>query len=229
MAFEKTYLKGPYRNRDRNIHMQITPGTFIYMESYNNQINTGYKFALEQFKDNKLLYKLNSQRIMFDSVSGMWSIKDYSIREIDASGAEKISRGRNLDTLINIHPREFNFILDDMKTLNWFELRDMIDRERLKGSKLITEYEVEKHKRIAFPFSTIILTLIGVSISSRKVRGGIGMHLGLGLGITFSFILFLQITTVFATHGNLAPWIAVWIPNTIYLFVGLFLLRIAPK
>jgi len=229
MAFDKTYLKGPYRNRDRNIHMQITPGTFIYMESYNNLTNTGYKFALENFKDNTLLYKLNAQRILFDSVSSLWTIKDYSIRKLGANGDEKIIKGKELDTLINMHPREFSFILEDMKTLNWTELRDFIARERLKGSKLIKEYEVEKHKRIAFPFSTIILTLIGVSISSRKVRGGIGMHLGLGLGITFTFILFMQITTVFATRGNLAPVIAVWLPNIIYLVVGLFLLRIAPK
>jgi lipopolysaccharide export system permease protein len=229
MAFDKTYLKGPYRNRDRNIHMQITPGTFIYMESYNNMTNTGYKFALENFKDNELLYKLNAQRILFDSVSGLWTIRDYNIRELGADGVEKIYSGKELDTLINMHPREFSFILEELKTLNWSELRDFIARERLKGSKLIKEYEVEKHKRIAFPFSTIILTLIGVSLSSRKVRGGIGMHLGLGLGITFSFILFLQITTVFATRGSLAPALAVWLPNLIYLAVGLFLLKIAPK
>ena len=93
MAFDKTYLKGPYRNRDRNIHMQITPGTFIYMESYNNLTNTGYKFALENFKDNKLLYKLNAQRILFDSVSRLWTIKDYSVRELGANGEEKIFKG----------------------------------------------------------------------------------------------------------------------------------------
>lgn len=229
IAFQKTYIKNPYRNRDRNIHMQITPGTFVYMESYNNLTNTGYKFALEKFKDRRLVYKLNSQRIIFDSISGMWTIRDYGIRKLSQDGKEEIFKGKVIDTLINMHPRDFTFILEDMKTLNWGELRDFIARERLKGSKLIKEYEVEKHKRIAFPFSTIILTLIGVSISSRKVRGGIGMHLGFGLAITFSFILFLQITTVFATRGNLAPALSVWLPNIIYLIIGLFLLRIAPK
>jgi lipopolysaccharide export system permease protein len=88
---------------------------------------------------------------------------------------------------------------------------------------------VEKHKRIAFPFATIILTLIGVSISSRKVRGGIGVHLGLGIAITFTFIFFLQITTVFATRGNLEPWLSVWIPNMIFGVVGIFLLRVGQK
>jgi lipopolysaccharide export system permease protein len=128
-----------------------------------------------------------------------------------------------------MHPREFTFILEDIKTMNFMELRKFIEKERLKGSKNIKDYEVEKHKRIAFPFATLVLTLIGVSISSRKVRGGIGMHLGLGITITFTFILFLQITTVFATNGNLAPWLSVWIPNFIFTVIGLILLRLAPK
>ena len=99
----------------------------------------------------------------------------------------------------------------------------------MKCSTLIKENEVEKQKRIALPISTNILTVIGVSISSRKVRGGIGMHLGLGLALTFTFIMFQQVTTVFATRGSLAPWMAVWIPNLIYGVLGLYLLKLAPK
>ena len=228
MAFEKAYLKNPYRNLDRNIHMQIKPGHFVYMESYNNFTHTGYKFSMENFDGNDLVYKLNSQRIVWDSTSGNWSIRDYVIRTFE-DGKETIIRGDQLDTLINMKPSEFTFILEDMKTMNFNELRAFIEKERLKGSKLIKEYEVEKHKRIADPFATIILTIIGVSISSRKVRGGIGMHLGFGLGLTFSFILFSQVTTVFATRGSLSPWIAVWIPNFLYSIIALVLLRIAPK
>ncbi len=228
MAFEKTYLKSPYRNVDRDIHMQVKPGTFVYMERYDNVSNTGYKFALEEFRDNQLVYKLNSTRILWDSVQGTWSIQDYVIRKIDGQ-EERIIKGKELDTLINMYPHEFTFILDDMKTMNFMELNDFIDKERLKGSTLIKEYEVEKQKRIAFPFATIILTVIGVSISSRKVRGGIGMHLGFGLALTFTFIMFQQVTTVFATRGNLAPWLSVWIPNLIYGVLGLYLLKLAPK
>lgn len=228
MAFEKAYLKSPYRNSEKDIHMQIKPGTFVYLERYDNVSNTGFKFALEEFAGNQLVYKLNSNRIIWDSVQGIWTIKDYVVRKIDGE-TETIQKGRTLDTLINMFPHEFTFILDDMKTMNFIELREFIDKERLKGSTLIKEYEVEKQKRIAFPFATIILTVIGVSISSRKVRGGIGMHLGLGLALTFTFIMFQQVTTVFATRGSLAPWVSVWIPNVIYGILGLFLLWKAPK
>lgn len=228
MAFEKAYLKSPYRNSNRNIHMQIKPGTFVYMERYDNLSTTGFKFSLEEFRNNQLVYKLNSSRIIWDSVQGSWSIRKYVIREINGL-EEIITKGEQLDTLINMYPHEFTFILEDMKTMNYWELRDFIEKERLKGSTLIKEYEVEKQKRVAFPFATVILTVIGVAISSRKVRGGIGMHLGLGLALTFTFIMFQQVTTVFATRGSLEPWLSVWIPNIIYGILGLYLLRVAPK
>lgn len=228
MSFEKAYLKSPYRNVDRDIHMQIKPGTFVYMERYDNVSHTGFKFSLEDFRNNQLVYKLTSQRILWDSVQGSWSIRNFVIRELGPDG-ETLRKGRKLDTLINMYPHEFTFILDDMKTMNFNELNEFIKKERLKGSKRIKDFEVEKQKRIAFPFATIILTIIGVSISSRKIRGGIGMHLGLGLALTFTFIMFQQVTTVFATRGNLSPWLAVWIPNFIYGILGLYLLKIAPK
>ena len=147
----------------------------------------------------------------------------------NSADKETLVKGTVMDTLININPRDFSVIVGDIKTMNYSELRAYIEKEQLKGTSTIKDYLVEKHKRIAFPFATIILTLIGVSISSRKVRGGIGVHLGLGIAITFTFILFLQITTVFATHGNLEPWLAVWIPNMIFGVVGIFLLRAALK
>lgn len=228
MDFEKTYLKNPFHNRDRDMHMQIVPGTFVYMESYDNHSNTGYKFSLEKYDNNRLIYKLDSKKIIWDSTSSKWSIKNYVIREIKGD-KEILSKGEELDTLISMHPSEFTFILDDMKTMGFYELRAFIAKEQLRGSQWIKEYEVEKHKRIAFPFATIILTLIGVSISSRKVRGGIGVHLGAGLGLTFTYIMFQQVTTVFATRGDLAPWISVWIPNIIFMIVAAYLLKTAPK
>jgi len=228
MEFEKEYIRNPFQYRERDIHMQIQPGTYVYMESYDNRSNRGYKFSMEKFEDNNLVFKLNADRIEWDSVSGTWNLDNYFYRELNGMN-ETLVKGKKMDTLINLHPREFTFIIEDIKTMNYSALRAFIDKEKLKGSQNIKEYEVEKHKRIAFPFATIILTFIGVSISSRKVRGGIGMHLGIGLTLTFSFVLFLQITTVFATRGDLAPWLSVWIPNILFSVIGLVLLKLAPK
>jgi len=227
--FEKTYIKDPIKNENMNIHMQISPGEFVYVESYNSFTATGQKFSMERFSpEGKLIYKLNSDRITWDSVSGRWSIRNYYIRKI-TDNKESIKKGLELDTLINLRPQEFTLVADDIKTMNYFELNQFIDKEELKGSPNIPKYLLEKYKRYAFPFATIILTLIGVSLSSRKVRGGIGMHLGVGIGLTFTYILFMQVSNVFATFGNVSPLLASWIPNIIFGVLSIFMIRFAPK
>ncbi|MCD4735142.1 MAG: LptF/LptG family permease [Bacteroidales bacterium] len=228
MEFERVYIRNPYKDNDRNIHIQIKPGTFVYIESFNNMMKSGIKFSLEEFKDGRLTYKLMADRILWDSTGGFWKLKNYYYREIDGMN-EKIVKGREMDTLINLSPEEFVITVDDIKTLNYRELREYIEKEKIKGSEMVKVYEVEKHKRIADPFSTLIFTLIGVSLSSKKMRGGIGMQLGFGIGLTFAFILFMKVSTVFATRGSLSPMIAAWIPNFIFGLVSVYLLRIAPK
>lgn len=228
LAFENTYIKNPYRNRDKNIHMQINPGTFVYLESYNSIKNIGYKFSLEHFENNQLSKKLFSNYIEWDSSNGHWNIHHYFIRELDGL-EETVTEGKRLDTLINLHPNDFNIRKNMVETMNYFELNDFIAEERMKGSKNLVYHLIEKHKRMAFPFATIILTLIAVAIASRKVRGGIGLHLGIGLLISFSYILFMQVSTTFATNGDLSPGLAVWIPNLLYIGLAAYLLQKAPK
>ena len=216
------------KNKDRNIHLQITPGTFIYVENYNNSTNFGNKFSLEKFKNGQLYYKFRAEKLEWDSITNKWHFEDYYIRTIDGMD-EKIYKGKELDTTLKLQPSDLYYYKEDFEVMNFWELNKFIEDEKLKGSDKVKIYEVEKNKRIASPFATIILTLIGVSLSSRKVRGGIGMHLGLGITITFAFILFMQISTVFATFGNLSPALAVWIPNIIFGLLGIFLLKTAPK
>lgn len=228
VAFENRYIHNVFRNRETNIHFQIKPGVFVYFESYNNLDNIGYKFALEKFKDNKLNYKLMSDVLRWDTVQKHWIIENYYVRKINGMH-ETLSKGARMDTTFTFGPEEFVKRNKDVETMNWRELNNFIEEEQLKGSDEVPYYLIEKYHRISNPFATFILTLIGVSLASRKVRGGIGLHIGLGLLISFSFILFLQISTTFATSGNLSPIIAVWLPNITYLALGLYLLRAAPK
>ena len=228
LEFENTYIKNPYRNRDKNIHIQISPGNFVYMESYNSTKNIGYKFSMEMFLQGELKQKLFSNYVEWDSTSGKWNIHHYFIRTFDEM-EEIIVEGRQLDTMINLHPNDFNERLNTVETMSYFKLNNYIAEERMKGSKNLVFHLIEKHKRIAFPFATIILTLIAVAFASSKVRGGIGLHLGVGLLISFSYILFMQISTTFATNGDLSPALAVWIPNLIYTGLAAYLLKKAPK
>ena len=228
LDFEYEYLKSPYKNRDKDIHMQIEPGTFIYIESYNIQKNIGYKFSIENFEDNQLKKKLYSNYIQWDEKKEKWTIYKYIEREINGL-YEEINKGEQKDTVLNLRPKDFNFRLSMVETMNYNELNAFIEKEKMKGSKNLVFHLIEKHKRIAFPFATIILTIVGVAMASRKVKGGVGLHLGLGLLISFSYILFMQISTTFATNGDLSPIIAVWIPNLMFAILALYLLKKAPK
>ncbi len=227
-AFTDIYFQNLSKNKDANIHLQINPGTFVYMESFNLSTKTGYRFTLEKFDGNNLKYKLNSDRIVWDSLTSHWQIKNYMVRTIDGM-KESIRQGTNLDTTLNLLPAELYIKKENYEEMTFRQLERYIKQEKLKGAEEIVFYDMEKQNRIASPFSTLVMTLIGVSLSSRKLRGGIGMHLGLGILLTFAYILLMRVTTVFATVGDLPSFIAAWIPNLIFGAIGLFLLRTAPK
>jgi lipopolysaccharide export system permease protein len=228
IEFENTYIRNEFYNRDRNIHKQISPGNYIYLQSYNTEENTGYKFSIEKFNKGRLYYKLIAESIKWDSVKKDWTINDYYIRYINDM-QEVIVKGKKMDTAFVFTPKEFGRKDNTVGTMDYNELNAYIETEKLKGSDHIELLYLEKYRRVAFPFATFILTLIGVSIASRKVRGGIGMHIGLGIGISFTFIMFMQITTTFAASGLVSPLLAVWIPNIIFSFLAWYLLKIAQK
>lgn len=227
--FENLYIRNEFYNRDKNIHKQISPGNYIYLQNYNTEENTGYKFSIEKFSKGKLFYKMMAENIKWDSLKSRWTINNYYIRYLNDMD-EYIKKGKSLDTVLAFTPEEFGRKDNTIETMDYYELNKYIDSEQLKGSDNIELLYLEKYRRMAFPFATFILTLIGVSIASRKVRGGIGMHIGLGIGISFTFIMCMQITTTFAAGGvGLTPLLAVWIPNILFSILAWYLLRVAQK
>jgi len=227
-TFEKMYIKNPFRVNDLNIHMQIRPDTLIYVESFNNSNNIGYRFTMEALNDKGLSMKMNADMIKWDSIKNTWKASNYSIRYIYES-REILKQGRELDTIFAFRPEDFVTDIEDAKIMTYNQLNKYIEKEKLRGNTSVGKFDLEKYKRITFPFANLVLAFIGVALSSRKVRGGIGMHLGMGIAIAFTFILMLQVTSVFAVFGNLPPAIALWIPNLIFAIVAFFLLKAAPK
>ena len=226
--FENKYLNNKRYSRAKNIHMQIQTGQYIYMESFNSTRNIGYKFTLENFSNGRLASKLKSDYIQYDTINKKWTINKYEVREFSDNG-EIITNGSRVDTSLNFSPNDFTKRKSLVETMNLFELNDYILDEELKGSEQLVYHKIEKHKRIAFPFASIILTIIAVAIASKKTRGGIGIHLGIGILIAFTYILFMQVSTTFATNSNLAPALAVWIPNLCYILLAGILLYKVPK
>ncbi|MCK9218524.1 MAG: LptF/LptG family permease [Bacteroidales bacterium] len=227
-AFEQRYLKDPKQFNDMNIHRQVSPGTFVYLENYDLHTKAGWKFSLEKFDGLEMTYKLKAERIEWDSIRERWKISNYFVRDIKGM-EESIQKGALLDTILPFKPVDFTEDFEEVKVMNYFVLQEHIKKKELRGDPDIIKYKVKKYERIALPFATLILTLIGVSVSSRKVRGGIGFHLGFGLALTFIYILFSQIFTVLATFGNFPPLLAVWIPNIIFGIIAILLIRMAPK
>ena len=227
-AFTDTYFHNLSKSKDEHIQLQINPGTFVYMESFNIKSKTGFRFTLEKFNGHDLQLKLSSDRITWDSLSSHWHLQNFTARTVDGN-RERIWQGAKLDTTLNLKPVELYIKKENYEEMTLPELQNYIKQEKLKGVEEIVFYDMEKHNRISSPFATLVMTLIGVSLSSRKLRGGIGMHLGLGILLTFAYILFMRVTTVFATVGDLPPLIAAWIPNFIFMIIGLYLLKTAPK
>jgi lipopolysaccharide export system permease protein len=228
LDFENTYINGRYYNSDRNIHKQISPGVFIYMENFNTLTNTGNRFSIEKFNGNTLVSKLISKRVKWNEEEEVWTISDYYIRDIYKNN-EKLSKGREIDTVLNITPLDFQRRDTEKSTMDFWELNDFIEEIKLRGETNINNYLLEKHQRTAFPLSTFILTIIGVSLASRKSKGGTGVKMGLGILLSFIYIFFMQIAAQFSIKGGLSPFIAAWIPNFVFLVIAIFLYKIAPK
>ena len=230
IAFQQKYIPKKQNTRyDRHIYRQIEPGTFAYIRGYNGNANQASFFVLERYEDGEMVRSLEAADARFDPETKRWTASRYTKREFTADGGETFEQFRNLDTLINLEVAELGAINDLIQTMNISELNRFLEQQRAKGSDSINIIEVEKHARYAYPLSTFILTLIGVSLSSRKVRGGTGLHIGIGTGLCFSYILFNRFFEEFAKSGTLPTGLAVWLPNIIYLFIAVYLYRKAPK
>ncbi len=229
LQFEEEYLNKQFRINDKNLHRQFEPNAIAYFESFSTINNVGYKFSIEKWgNDGKLESKLLADRARYDSVSGKWEIENYYIRNFTDS-LETIEKGKKLDTLLTLKPRDFGQRISVASTMGYRELSDFIDAERKKGSDKTVHYEIEKHQRTSYPFATYILTIIGVSIASRKSRGGIGADLAIGVLIAVTYIFAMKVTTVAATNAGLNPLLAVWLPNIIYFIISIIVFNRAQK
>ena len=230
VAFENQYIPRKARFQyDKNIYRQIEPGTFAYIRNYSKESNQASFFSLEEYESGAMTASLEAAEVRFNPRNQAVVGRRYTTRTLISLGVETFTQHRNLDTLINLDVNELGRTDQLIKTMNIVELNQFLEQQRSKGSDSINIIQVEQHARYAYPVGTFILTLIGVSLSSRKVRGGTGLHIGIGIALCFSYILFIRFFEEFAKSGTLPPWIAVWIPNVLYLCIAVYLYRKAPK
>ena len=228
LAFEQKYVKKKYENFARNVHYQISPGNFLYVQSFAPSNNTAYGFSLETIEGHDIVSKLSATEARWDSTAQGWQLKDYVLRTFE-DGIETVKTGNGLDTVLAITVEDFYRRRNTVQTLPDGQLRRLIRDQKVRGDKDVMFSLIEQNERWAMPFAAFILTLIGVSLSSVKRRGGIGLNLGIGIALSFSYILFLRFAQMFVYSGSLPPFIALWLPNVLYLGIAIYLYRIAPK
>lgn len=225
--YTNTYVKNRRVDYGSNIQMQVQKGQIAYMARYDNVTKTGVKFSLESFHNKKLTSRLTAQTIKYDSLH-RWQVRDYMIRDFKGS-REKIRRGQKLDTIIAIEPRDFLISKNDHETMTTPALNGYIERQKARGVANIKNFEIEYHRRFAMTAAAFILTVIGMSLSSRKVKGGMGLNIGIGLVLSFGYILFMTVTSTFAVSGYTSPMVAMWIPNILYAVIAVILYRRASR
>ncbi len=228
IPFEIQYFEKPYYFNDRDIHIRVAPDSYLYMQSFNGQSQVGYRFTLETIRDNRLFAKLSAERAQWKADTKSWELRQWELRKFDGF-KEDYKKGAKLDTVINLTPSDFSNHWRLFETLTEKELNGYIRLLKSRGADNVVVYETEKYMRIISPFTVILLTFIGLTVSSRKSRGGTGFQIALGFLIAFIYILFFWFSKSFAEAGGMQPSIAIWIPNIIFIFVGIILYKFIPR
>lgn len=249
VAFEKAHIWSDYKLEENNVLREMAPGEIVYFEAVDVPRQTGYRFSLEKWEDGQLRRKLRSERAVYDSLEGKWTIHNYVIRDIPPSSPpervggpgwaeappegsvaeERVWRGAVMDTVIPLKMGDLGQRLDNAAALDRKQIKAFIAAEKARGGSKVAYYEVEKEQRTSYPFATYVFTLMGVGIASRKVRGGTGVHLVIGVVLCLLYIFSMRIATVAATNTTFNSTLAVWLPNIIFGIVALLIYWKTPK
>ena len=221
LDYTTKYVKNKKVVEGANIQFLIAKNEVGFIGHYDSKNNTGTTFILDTYNGKTLVSRLTARNIKYDK-GNKWTVNDYTIRDLKGL-REKISHGRKMDTIIPIEPRDFLISENDQERLTTPEIKEYIVKQKKRGVANLTQFEIEKERRYAMTAAAFILTLIGMSLSARKVKNGLGINIGIGLVLSFTYILFSTVTSSFAISGYTTPQIAMWIPNAIYLLIGIIL------
>lgn len=211
-----------------DLHIKNSANSYLYVQRWDRENDLGYDFSYEEFDDSKIRLKIKAQMAAFDPKSQKWVLRHYLRREF-INDREIVTTGHQMDTTFNVLPRNFSQDVFIAETMSYKELRSFIKEEKMRGSNLVSHFQIEQHKRIANSIGIFIMTFLGLSVSSRKNQRGVGVHIFMGMGLAFTFIFLQQVSTVFSVSGGLPPVLGTWIPNIIFLFITILSLKMAQK
>ncbi len=229
VEFEQKY--NPYRKvkMGHDMHYKLENDVFVYFESFSAYNNTAYNFTMEDLHGGRMHSKLSAESAQYDTVSGVWKLRNYFIRDFDEGLQDHIRSGRQLDTVFSMTRDDFFRNRYTIQQLNQRELNELIRTQISRGDASVNMSLIEKHNRFSLPISAFILTIIGLSLCTKKKRGGMGMNLAAGTALGFSYILFMQFSEMFVITDTLPAQVAVWLPNALYAIIAVVLYIKAPK
>lgn len=227
LHFTDKYIEHFTSENARNIQLEVEPGTILHIESFQRRAGIGYRCSIEKFEDKTLVMRITADRIYYDSEEN-WHLDTYTQRTFTGM-KESLERGRRKNITLPIIPDELFITAQQAQQMTTPELRHYMDRQRQRGSGNVKAFEVEYHKRWASPLGAFIMTLLGVTMSSRKVRGGMGKNLGIGIVLTAAYILFSTVSTTFSVNNVMSPFMAAWIPNFVFLAISIPLYKRASR
>ena len=229
--FETTYKNKRKNTAAENVQLQVGQGVIAYIQHYDNNYKRGFGFSLDKFENKKLVSHMTANEIQYDTISDSkyhWTVRNWKIRQLKGL-REHITSGMKMDTLIMMEPTDLVYSSGQQETFTSPELKDYISKQIGRGSGNVVQYEVEYHKRIASSFASFILTTIGLALSSRKRKGGMGLSRGIGLALSFTYIMLQTVSSTFAINANTPPMLAAWIPNIVFIIVAYFCYKKAPN
>lgn len=227
IEFQNRYIRNKKVDFANKVQLMIEPGVIVYINRYNDREKQGYAFSMDKFEDGNLVSRLTADRAAYQE-GYTWKLFNYNIRTVEGM-KEVLASGGEMDTIISIVPQDLVVSAGDAEQMTTPQLKEYIDRQKERGVGNIKDFEIEYHKRFSSAFSAFILTIIGASLSSRKVKGGMGLNIGLGLLLSVSYILFMTVSSTFSASGFVSPMIASWIPNVLFSFIAWFLYKRAPN
>ncbi len=220
VEFEIKYLEKPHYFKGRDVHFRLDENTYAYLQSYSVERDVGYRFALETFEDGELKSKLTAHTLTWDSLKTNWRISAHTVRGFDSKGNESVKRYGSRDTTLNLYPKDFESHHGYFYTLTIPELKAYIDEQKVRGLENVSAYETEYHERLAYPYAIVLLTFLGVIVSSKKSREGMAMPIVIGVLIGVRYFLCLQLGRTLVVEGTMPPVLGAWLPNIGFSLLG---------
>ena len=230
IEFQNKYIESDFFFSGRDIHMAVQKNVYAYLSNYDNRSQTAYDFTLEKIEDDKLVEKLSAKRATYVDSLKKWQLYDYQIRKLGIMKDQMtFGAGIPLDTSINMFPSDFTNTKNRQETMSIPELQQYIDLINSRGAEGVEIYKIEYYQRFATPFAVVILAIMGLIVSARKARGGVGLQIAIGFVLAFLYIIFYILSKGIAEAGSMNPILAVWLPNIVFSTISLVMYFTVPR